>query len=98
MPRTRPVYCIVARKRKALLLACHFPCVMWKARVLLSVIGQLIAVPAALFLMPTSCPTMFCPTTTTTVDTPAGDEDIAASTTATGVLDPASDGSSLEDR
>eukprot|EP00903_Cladosiphon_okamuranus_P013797 g12840.t1 len=42
---------------------------MWKARIVLSVIGQLIAVPAALFFMPTTYPNLF--SATTTADSPA---------------------------
>lgn len=43
----------------------HIPdlTMMWKARILLSVIGQLIAIPAALFLMPTTYPKLFSGTT-----------------------------------
>eukprot|EP00752_Nemacystus_decipiens_P001578 g1539.t1 len=47
---------------------------MWKARIVLSVIGQLIAVPAALFFMPTTYPKLF---SKTTADSP---EDVAVTT------------------
>lgn len=53
---------------------CLILLMMWKARIVLSVIGQLIAVPAALFFMPTTYPKLF---STTTADSP---EDVSAAT------------------
>lgn len=50
-------------------------------RVFLNLVGQLIAIPAALFLMPTTCPRPFSTTTTTTTD------DSPATTTAGAGVD-----------
>lgn len=63
---------------------------MWKARIFLSVIGQLIAVPAALFFMPTTYPNLF---SATTADSQAA-EDVSVTT----FLEPTTDKSLLEDR
>lgn len=62
---------------------------MWKARIVLSVIGQLIAVPAALFFMPTTYPKLF---STTTADSP---EDVSV---ATYLLEPTTETTLMADR
>ena len=62
---------------------------MWKARIALSVIGQLIAVPAALFFMPTTYPKLF---SGTTADSP---DNVAAVTT---FVEPTTDNALVQDR
>lgn len=68
----------------------HLPdiAMMWKARIVLSVVGQLIVVPAALFFMPTKYPKLF---SATTADSP---EDVSVTT----FLEPTTDSTLLEDR